>query len=451
MAETKLSMDNMPFRKFHYKIAAYTIGGSLVDGYILGIIGIALAMVGPQMQMNSVWQGLIGSSALIGIFFGALIAGPLSDRIGRQRIYTIHFIILIVFSILQFYANSPGMLLFLRIVLGISMGAEYAIGPSLLAEFTPKKQRGVVLSILHISWAFGYLLAAVAGYYMKDLGPDAWRWLLCSQAIPAIIIMFFRAGAPESPRWLINNGQYDKAREIVHDYLGPDVDIEDLINNRKAAPAKLSFIHLFTKKVWKRTAFSCIFYTCQTMPYYAIFTFAPTVLLALQVKNAFAGTLLLNSFIVLGSIFGTLITNKITRRAFVIYGFAIQALTYLLLGTLVNPPNVVVLILFVIYSLIGSAAANLLFVYPAEIFPTNLRSTGSGVTIASSRIGSALGTFALPVLITSIGLHTSMIILACILALGAVVSIAWAPETGKKGLDEASEVQSNNLHTNSIA
>jgi putative MFS transporter len=151
----------------------------------------------------------------------------------------------------------------IRLVLGLSIGAEYALGTPLLVEFIPKKQRGVALSVTQIAWALGYVVAAVVGYFMNDNGPDAWRWLLVSQTVPGALVMFLRIGTPESPRWLVSKGRYDEARAIVKKVIGPDVDIEDLINDKQATTVNLGVKYLFTRNVWRRTAFSCLFFSCK--------------------------------------------------------------------------------------------------------------------------------------------------------------------------------------------
>ena len=93
------TLDNAPLRKFHIKILAYTIGGSLTDGYILGMIQFALIAFTADVGMNATWQGLITSSPLAGVFIGGIVFGDLSDKIGRQKIYSIDFFIIIGFAI----------------------------------------------------------------------------------------------------------------------------------------------------------------------------------------------------------------------------------------------------------------------------------------------------------------------------------------------------------------
>ncbi len=211
---TTYTLDSAPLRKFHYKLAGYTLGGSFIDGYILGIIEFALVLLIPALNISTFWQGLIGSSPLIGIFLGAMLFGRMADAIGRKKLYTLDFFIIIVASLLQFFVTSAAPLFILRLVLGIAIGAEYAIGPSLQAEFMPIKYRAPLLSFLNISWTIGYFAAAIVGYLLSG-DQSNWKWMLVSSAFPAIIFFIMRLGAPESPRWLISQGRVDEARDIV--------------------------------------------------------------------------------------------------------------------------------------------------------------------------------------------------------------------------------------------
>src|SRR6478735_1461171 len=98
MAEHKFKLADAPLNKFHLKITALTSGSNFTDGYALAIIGIALALLRPEMKLNSMWEGLIGSSALIGLFLGSLWLGGLSDRVGRQKIYWFNFLVVAIAS-----------------------------------------------------------------------------------------------------------------------------------------------------------------------------------------------------------------------------------------------------------------------------------------------------------------------------------------------------------------
>jgi MFS transporter, putative metabolite transport protein len=434
--EKKYKMDDAPLNKFHLRITALTFGSNFSDGYALGIIGMALSLLGPQMKLNSLWEGLIGSSALIGLFFGSLLLGGLSDKIGRQKIFLTNFVIITVASALQFFINDPVTLFILRILIGFALGGDYAVGSTLLAEFAPRKYRGILLSSLNVLWTVGYVLSNVVGYYLENSGPDSWRWMLVSAAIPAAIVLVLRLGTPESPRWLVKMGRNEEAREIVRKYIGPNAVMDE--NVEKSTNVNYRLMDLFSKQLWKRTAFGGLFYVCQVVPYFAIYTFLPTILDKMGFKETFSIDMYLNLFLLLGSIAGLWCTEKLSRRGFTIYSFIILTVSLFVLSLLPANSHGFAIMVFVIFTFVMSAASNLTLVYPAELFPTEIRGSGVGVVTAISRVGSAIGTFLLPVSVESLGMTSSMIAMAIILLIGTVVSIAWAPETKSLSLTEAS-------------
>ena len=137
------SMDDIPLNAFHIKMAGLTFGAHLTDGYVLGMIGFALVQLTPQMHLTPFWQGLIGGSALVGLFIGSLLLGWLSDHSGRQKIFNCIFIIITLASLAQFFAQTPEQLFWLRVLVGIGLGGDYSVGHNMLAEFSPRKHRGI--------------------------------------------------------------------------------------------------------------------------------------------------------------------------------------------------------------------------------------------------------------------------------------------------------------------
>src|SRR5919112_2488973 len=419
-----MTIDDAPLNSFHLRVVAYTTGGYFVDGYILGMIGIALALLAPQLGLGAVWTGLIGASALAGIFIGGLIFGWVTDRVGRQTMYVADLIVFVTASVLQFFVEGPLALFVLRLIMGIAIGADYAIGSALLSEFLPRKQRGRLLACLNAIWTVGFVAAYIAGYLMHELGPEAWRWMLASSAVPAALILALRLGTPESPRWLLSKGRVDEARRVVKEYIHPDADIEDLVAEQGN---ETSYRKLFSRGLRKRTAFAGLFWFCQVVPYFAIFTFLPTVLEGLGVKGEFSSEVLLNVFLFAGAIVGVVIVDMMPRRTFTIGSFAVLAAVGAALGFFPQAP--VPVILFSLFAFVIAAAADLESVYPAEIFPTEVRASGTGIAAAISRIGAAIETFLLPTSVEQFGTGPTM--------LGLVLSVAWAPETRHVSLSEA--------------
>lgn len=441
MNEQTYRMDDAPLNKFHIRITALTFGSNFSDGYALGIIGMALSLLSPQMHLGPLWNGLIGSSALIGLFIGSLLLGGLSDKIGRQKIFLSNFVIITVASALQFFVNDPVMLFILRILIGIALGGDYAVGATLLAEFAPRRYRGILLSSLNVLWTVGYVLSNVVGFYLGKLGPDSWRWMLVSAVVPAVIVLVMRIGAPESPRWLVKMGRNEEAREIVTKYIGPNAVMDE--NTSEDTTSNYGTKDLFNKHLWKRTAFGGLFYVCQVVPYFAIYTFLPTILEKMGFEETFMVDMLLNLFLLVGAIAGLWCTEKFTRRGFTIYSFIIMTVFLFILSLLPAGSHGFAIMVFAIFTFVMAAAGNLTLVYPAELFPTEIRGTGVGLVTAISRIGSAIGTFLLPISVSSYGMTATMLSMTVILLIGTVVSIAWAPETKSLGLNEASDPKLN--------
>jgi putative MFS transporter len=209
-------------------------------------------------------------------------------------------------------------------------------------------------------------------------------------------------------------------------------------NVEKSTNVNYRLMDLFSKQLWKRTAFGGLFYVCQVVPYFAIYTFLPTILDKMGFKETFSIDMYLNLFLLLGSIAGLWCTEKLSRRGFTIYSFIILTVSLFVLSLLPANSHGFAIMVFVIFTFVMSAASNLTLVYPAELFPTEIRGSGVGVVTAISRVGSAIGTFLLPVSVESLGMTSSMIAMAIILLIGTVVSIAWAPETKSLSLTEAS-------------
>ncbi len=432
MGTARVMLDDVPANAFHRKMTVLTAGGPFLDGYILGIIGIALALLTPDLHLQTFEVGLIGASALIGIFVGGAVFGYVTDLVGRQVMFTIDLAIFVIASVLQLFVANGIELFFLRLVLGIAVGADYPIATSLLAEFMPKKARGPMLSTLVAAWWVGYVAAFVAGYIMLKLGLH-WRIILASSAVPSAIVLAARFGTPESPRWLMRKGQVDKAREILLKFTG-STDIEE----EPEGANETNYARIFQGDYLKRTIFVSVFWAAQVAPSFAIFTFAPQLLGALNLKDPYLGTLVMSLFFLVGVFPAIPLVNRWGRRPVLIWPFLITGVALLLLGVVPGLPGWAVVLLFIIFAMFNAGSSVLQWVYPNELFPTEVRGTGIGFATAMSRVGAAGGTFALPLMLAHWGVGPAMIVFAAICGVGLLVAIPWAPETKGKSLAECS-------------
>lgn len=423
--------------RFHLRITALTFGANFSDGYALGSIGIALTLIPQSFPVDDVWSGLIASSVLIGIFVGSITCGWLGDRFGRRLVYMLDFVLIVVASAAQFFVHDPGTLFVLRLLIGFGVGADYALGPTLVAEFVPARFRGGLLATLTVAWTVGYTAAYFIGTWVSTLGTgDGWRWLLASGAIPAAAVLVLRLGTPESPRWLITKGRLTEARAIVARFLPEGLDV-DAVAAAHARRTPGRYRDLFRGKNLRSTVFGSVFYNAQVIPYFAVYSFLPIILLSLGMDaDGFAAGALLNVFLLLGGLVGLWLVAKTGRRPLIIWTFGIMAVALAVVSFGEHAPLWVVLPAFLVFTFVMSASSNLDQVYPPELFPTNVRAAGVGLVNGVSRIGSAIGTFLLPLTLGAWGITPTLLVLAGILAIGMVVSILMAPETSHLSMDD---------------
>ncbi|RVU24323.1 MFS transporter [Streptomyces antnestii] len=417
-----------PLTRFHLRVTATTFGANFSDGFALGVIGAVLPVLSTSMHLNGVWQGLLGASALIGLFFGSVILGRVADAIGRQKLYLYNFVLIAVASAAQLWAHDPWTLFVLRLLIGFGLGADYAVGPTLLSEFSPRRLRGLLLGSLTVLWTVGYVVANILGTYIS-LSDSSAHLLLAAGALPAALVLVLRIGTPESPSWLESRGRGAEADEIRRRYLGeePEPRVEE--GQTPAARVTPSYSALFAPGQRRNTWFGAVFYSAQVLPYFAIYTFMSTILASLHVSDANTQNTLLNLFLLLGGVVGLWPVQRMGRRPFTIWTFAILAVCLAAMAALHDTSGLVLMVPFVIYTFVMSAASNITQVYPPELFPTELRGAGVGFLNGASRVASAVGTFILPISLDALGVGWSMAWLAGVLLLGTLASIAWAPET----------------------
>ncbi|OIK00512.1 MFS transporter [Streptomyces sp. MUSC 14] len=413
-------------RRLHTKLKLATQIGEGIDGYIIGGIGMAMGALTTDLHLSTVMEGLVGASPLIGIFVGGPLFGRLADRYGRRPVFLIDMLIFLIGSVLQFFVSDGLQLFVIRLVMGIAIGGEYAIGAPLLSEYAPSKGRGRLLASLEISWYVGYALATVVGAAFQGVH-GGWRYTLASSAVIALVCVALRGGIPESARWLLSRGRRKEAEQLIARY-GMDIDVSAELEEA-SEPQQQGLRALFGRRHLRSTVFASVFWAALVLPYFAIGTFWTQVFDALHMGDNAVAALLVYSFTaVAGVTAGCLVVDRIGRRRLLIPPFWITAAALAMVAVWpTSTPVIVGGFLFFIF--LNAASSALTAVYPLEVFPTSLRSTGVGFASAMSRVGAAVGTFLLPMGLDRFGARFVLLVGAAVLALGGLVSHFLAPET----------------------
>lgn len=428
-------------RRFMIRMILVLTGGTFLDGYILGIVGPVSGKMTAELAISPVWEGLIAAGALFGILLGSPLGGWAGDKFGRKPLFLLDMGLFVVASLMQFFVGSmhffitaPLQLLLVRLLMGIAIGAEYSVGWPLLSEFSPSRIRGRLMGLTLIAWYAGFMFAFVVGYLLDRYTHLGWRNILGTSTYIAIALFLGRIGMPESPRWLWSKRRLEQARSVARRYMKSAADMADV--EHEIAHSGAGFGMLFSRQYWRATLFVSLFFFCVVTPYFAIATFADTVLQNFGLSGGLAGGVGLSAVALAGSVATVLMIDKMGRRVLTVPPQWIITAILAVLGIWTSAPGVVVLALFLAFSFFNAGCGTLTCIYPGEVFPTEIRGIGTGFAAAFSRIGAGLGTFLMPWSIANLGSSVTILIAAGIAAVGAGISQWLAPETKGKSLSE---------------
>ena len=420
-------------RRFMWRLVAVLTGGMFLDGYILGIIGPVTGTMADELGLSTLWEGLIAAGALLGILVGSPLGGWASDKFGRKPLFMADMGLFVIASAMQFFVDSAWQLFVVRLLMGVAIGAEYSVGWPLLSEFAPARLRGRLMGVTLIAWYVGFMVAFLVGYLLTENTDIGWRAILGSSTVIAVVLFVARIGLPESPRWLWNQGRRDEAHGIAHRYMESAADMTDVEHEDTRTG---TFGMLFSRQYWRATLFTSMFWFCAVTPYFAIATFADSVLQKYGLSGGLAGGVGLSAFAAAAVVLTVLLIDKVGRRVLTVPPQWLCTVLLAIIGLWVGAPPMIVLGLFLAFSFFNAMYNTLTGIYPAEVFPTEVRGIGTGFATAVSRVGASVGTFLLPWSMTNLGNSVTMLIAAGLAGVGAGISQWLAPETKGKSLTE---------------
>ena len=423
-----------PFLK---RLTFFSSSGSFLDGYVLAIIGVALVDINSEFNLSVGWLSAISASVFAGMFIGAIAGGYLADVLGRKKMFIIDIVGIGVFSFLSIFVADPVQLIIARFLVGVFIGADYPIATSLITEFVPRSSRATAMGFVMSGWYLGATSAALVGFALYGLD-NSWQWMLATAVIPCAIILIGRHDIPETPYWLEKNGKHEESRMVINKYYGGEYELSS-----SEKPAKTSITLIFQKGYLGRVVFISLLIVCQIIPMYAIYLFGPDILVSFGLnagKEALLGEVVISSFFLLGCLPAIKALNKIGRRKALLVSLFFMAAGMFTLAAFPKGSMIVIVGSFIVYAFFNGAPSILQWLYPNEIFPTQIRSTAVGFAVAASRIGSIIGVFVTPLALASFGIVTTMFIAGCLSVFALILAFFLAPETKGKTLEETSSL-----------
>lgn len=197
-----------------------TLGG-LLFGYDTGVISDAIGFLTKRFQLNANWEGWAMSCAILGCAAGASFAGLVGDRLGRKKLLIFSAILFTVSAIGTALPQTLAVFIVFRVIGGLGIGMAALASPMYIAEITPARIRGRMVSLNQLAIVTGFLLVYFVNYYIARQGDAAWRvetswrWMFGLGVAPAVVFLALLALVPESPRWLVEQNRQAEARAIL--------------------------------------------------------------------------------------------------------------------------------------------------------------------------------------------------------------------------------------------
>ncbi|MGO1062635.1 MFS transporter [Acinetobacter lwoffii] len=384
-------IDEAKFTPFHWGVLIWCLLIIIFDGYDLVIYGVALPLLMQEWSLSAVQAGMLASTALFGMMFGAMSFGTLSDKLGRKKTIMICVAIFSGFTFIGASATSPVEFGILRFLAGLGIGGVMPNVVALMTEYAPKRIRSTLVALMFSGYAIGGMTSALLGAWLVP--QFGWKIMFLLAGVPLLILPILWKYLPESLMYLTNKQQTAKAHDIIQKISPTQVITSDTqfvlneVQKGDEAPLKALFQQ---GRSFSTFMFWLAFFMCLLMVY-ALGSWLPKLMI--QAGYSLGASMIflfaLNIGGMVGAIGGGYLADKFHIKKVLTIMFLCGAIALILLGF--NSPQ------FVLYTLIAVAGAAtigsqiLLYTFVAQYYPSTVRSTGMGWASGIGRIGAIVG------------------------------------------------------------
>ncbi len=446
------AIDEEQFKGFHWRTILTTGLGCFCDGYDLSSIGLVLPLVLTSFgigKIGSLEAGILVGSALVGAAVGALIFGLLGQR-GRKRFYGLDVLLMAIAAIAQAFAPDLGWLIAIRFILGIGVGADYVLSPTIMAEHSNRANRGKTIGLgFAVLWPVGALAAGLLNLLLAGLGVShdlQWRIVLAAGAVPALSVLYLRRRMPETARYLAR---------IAADPGAADAVMRQISGASVSSPPEDArpFGEVFAKHA--RMIFSAaLLWLVFDIVIYSGILFGPSLIAKSLGLGPIEFSLLMAVIFGLPSVtaYALFGLDKFGRKPLQIWGFVAAAAMLILFAALKQYLAAIPLLGLIVFGLYtmainGPAAVSGAAILGVELTPTRIRTVGQSITVVGGRIGASISAFLFPLIFSALGEVVVIYMLAAVAIIGAVLTAILVPETAGRSLESLNDEEGLGLRS----
>lgn len=431
------------------KILIWSVTAALA-GFLFGFDTVVIS--GADKQLQALWHSsdafhgsVVMGMALWGTVVGAIFGGIPTNNIGRKNTLFWIGVLYFISAIGSAMANDPITFAVFRFIGGLGVGASTIAAPAYVSEIAPPTKRGQLVALYQFNIVLGILVAFVSNFFLKDIGQNAWRWMLGVQTVPALIYTLLILTVPKSPRWLLSKLRFDEAKKVLA-VVDPEANIETLmleINQDSGTKHETLFSKKYRFPVM--LAFLMAFFN-QFSGINAFLYYAPRIFEAagLGQETALLSSIGIGIINLVFTLVGVALIDKYGRRLLMYIGSVgyiislglVSAAFYFEWGGMAVPSF---LFLFIASHAIGQGAV--IWVFISEIFPNHIRASGQAFGSSVHWVLAAIIPSLIPVLFSmpQIGPTKVFMFFTAMMVLQLLFVMFMMPETKGISLEELSE------------
>jgi len=381
-----------------------TLGG-LLFGYDTGVISGAIEPLTARFGLSDFMKGWASGCVLIGCATGVLLVGPLSDRFGRKLAMFLAALMFLASALGTALPNDIAIFILFRFIGGVGIGIASISTPMYIAEIAPAHLRGRLVSVNQIAIVGGIAGAAFINYFIAHAQGDpalsenqawlintGWRWMFAAGFAPAVLFALLLIPIPESPRWLIERRQEDKARQILEKVGGTDFAGAEFKSIKAALSAEQgTWGELFSRKLRRPLLIGIALAVLQQVTGINVFLYFGATIFKTMSQSAHVDAGLLTQIIINGT--GVLFTviaiatvDKWGRRPLMLVGTVGMGVSLLAMGVMAQvgadpaaASNWMLLFILLYIAAFGLSVGPVTWVILSEIFPTGVRGRALGL------------------------------------------------------------------------
>lgn len=428
-------LDRLPVTSKHKKLLVGSGVGWALDAMDVGLISFIMAALAVHWNLESTQTSWIATAGFVGMALGASLGGLLADKFGRRHVFALTLLVYGLATGASALATGLAVLIALRFIVGLGLGAELPVASTLISEFAPRRIRGRMVVLLEAFWAAGWIAAAIIGTFVVGASDSGWRWALAIGMVPAAYALYVRLALPESVRYLEAKNRHQEAEEIVTSFenaaLSEGKNLDSDLAPEVALDEAFEGSSIWSSRLRARTAALWIIWFCINLSYYGAFIWIPSLLVAdgFTLVRSFSFTLIITLAQLPGYAAAAWLIEVWGRRATLavfLVGSAVSAGAF---GLADSEVSIIIAGCFLSFFNLGAWGA--LYAIGPELYPTHIRGRGTGAAAGFGRIASIISPLIVPPILAAAGQPWLFVLFASAFAIAAIAAFTLPESKGK--------------------